>query len=124
MDEAKTEAQKKKSREEYAKYRAEHKYIAGSATFPYGLSDASSLRKTHNKICDEIKLPHPVTPHGLRHSAVTFGYLHHCTDPDFDLATFAKRFGHSVRTMMETYAHLEMAEHQNTKRDIVQLKDF
>lgn len=125
LGKAKTEAQKKAIREEYARYRAEHKYIAGSATFPYGLADASSLRKTHDKVCDDIKLSHPLTPHGLRHSYVTWTYLRHKNDPDFDLATFSRSLGHSsLRVTMEIYSHLDMAENQHTKREITELKDF
>lgn len=130
LGEAKTEAQKRAIREEYAEYKAEHKYIAGSATFPYGMGDASSLRKTHNKICDAIKLPHPFTPHGLRHSYCTYTYLHRIRnkkDPNdnFDLPELSRVLGHSsVRVTLEIYSHLSMVDNQSVKRTADDLKDF
>lgn len=112
-------------REKYAAIEREHKYICGSSTFPYGSGSGSGTDQTHRKICKAIGLTHNVTVHGLRHTYVTHYYLHHKNDPDFDLATFSKSIGHSsIRTTMEIYAHLDMAQNRFVQRTMQDLKEF
>ena len=112
-------------KEKYAAIEREHKYICGSSTFPYGSGSGSGTNQTHKKICKAIGLTHDVTVHGLRHTYVTHYYLHHKNDPDFDLATFSKGIGHSsIRTTMEIYAHLDMAENRFVQRTVQDLKEF
>lgn len=125
LDKAESKEQRAAVRQKFKAYKAQHKYICGSSRFPYGLGDANSLRTTHNKICDDIGLSHPVSTHGCRHSWATWWYLHHCNDENFDLATFSRSLGHrSLRVSLEVYSHLEMAEKQNKKRSVADLKDF
>lgn len=112
-------------REKYAAIEREHKYICGSSSFPYGSGSGSGTDQTHRKICKAIGLTHNVTVHGLRHTYVTHYYLHHKNDPDFDLATFSKSIGHSsIRTTMEIYAHLDMAQNRFVQRTMQDLKEF
>lgn len=118
-------AEKLRIKEKYAGIEREHKYICGSTTFPFGSSGHSSTLQTHGKICKAIGLSHSVNVHGLRHTYVTHYYLHHKNDPDFDLATFSKSIGHaSIRTTMEIYAHLDMAQNRYILRSMDDLKDF
>lgn len=122
------EALKAKNREieeQYKRYFAEHKYICGSASFPFGSGSASGIQQTHRRILKHLPFDHNVSVHGLRHTYVTHYYIHHCNDPDFDLPTFSRMIGHaSIRTTMEIYAHLEMVLNNSIPRTEADLKEF
>lgn len=116
---------KRQIKEKYEAIHREHKYICGASTFPFGSGVESSTNQTHRKICKKIGLSHNVTVHGLRHTYVTHYYIKHKNDPDFDLATFSKSIGHSsIRTTMESYAHLDMTQNRYVQRSVEDLKEF
>ena len=122
------EALKAKNREieeQYKRYFAEHKYICGSASFPFGSGSASGIQQTHRRILKHLPFDHNVSVHGLRHTYVTHYYIHHCNDPDFDLPTFSRMIGHaSIRTTMDIYAHLDMVLNRSVPRAEADLKEF
>ena len=116
---------KKAIEEKYDDFLAQHKYICGSSTFPYGLGSDRGLESTHKKICNIINPKLNVNVHGLRHTYVTMYYLSHFMNPDFSLPIFSQSIGHaSVRTTLEIYAHLKMEENRYIERSKEDLKPF
>lgn len=67
LQQATTEEAIKAVTDKYDEYERQHRFIAGSTTFPYGSGGDNALRETHNSICDRLNFTHDVTLHGLRH---------------------------------------------------------
>lgn len=122
---ANLKSKRREINERYDAYQQEHKYICGSANFPYGCSSHNGTLQAHKKIMKKIGIDRSVNIHGLRHTYTTHYYLKHKNDADFDIATFSRSIGHSsIRTTMEIYAHLGIEENRHVQRTVEDLKDF